>query len=116
MAEQKTYVPKSGAKKIDFNGGGSLLKLNFHAETLIEFIKANANERGYITLGVTARRQPSERGDTHCIWLDNWKPDPARRSADDAQRPVARPAGGQTEKPVPVAGDGVVESDDDVPF
>ena len=115
MAEQKTFVPKSGAKKIEFNGGGSLLKLNFHAETLIGFIKANTNERGYITLGVTALRQRSKRGDTHCIWLDNWKPDPARRSADAAQRPVARPAGGQSARPAPVAVDSTPESED-APF
>ena len=114
MAEPKTYVPKSGAKKIEFQTGGSLMKLNFHAETLIDFIKANANERGYINLCVTARRQPSERGDTHCIWLDTWKPDPNRQHGEAHQRPTARPATRQTAKPAPVGGDEPPEGD--VPF
>lgn len=74
MQESKVYVPKSSARKIEFKNGGSMLKLGFHAETLIEFLRTNCNDRGYVNLCVTERRQPSEKGDTHCIWLDQWKP------------------------------------------
>lgn len=68
--EPKKYVPRSGAKQIS----PTLLKLSFHASELIEFVKANTNERGYINLGVSQRKEVGRFGDTHCVWLDTWKP------------------------------------------
>jgi len=109
MAEPKTYVPKSSAKVITFDDGGSIMKLNFHAETMAEFVRNHANERGYITFGVTKRREVSERGDTHCVWLDKWKP---------TQRALP-PGGARREQPdlsdLP-PGAKRPEADQDVPF
>lgn len=87
MAEPKEYWPKSGAKKIEFSNGGSMLKLNFHVETALAWLKTHANDRGYITINVSERRTPGERGDTHCMWLDKWKPDfnKARQSLEKSE-------------------------------
>lgn len=94
MSEQKTYVPKSGAKEITFQStGNKMMKLNFHAETLASFAKQHANEKGYITLCVTARKEVGQYGDTHCVWLDTWKPDPNR------QRQPQQPGASVTNQP-----------------
>ena len=110
--EQKIYWPKSGAKKIAFQNGGSMLKLNFHVSTAIEWLRENANDAGYITIGVTERRSPSDRGDTHCMWLDTWRPDASKaRQAqpETRQHAAAHPTQSQTDQsPLP--------GDDDVPF
>ena len=86
--ETKTYWPRSGAKQIDFANGGNILKLNFHVETAISWLKEHANDQGYITVGVSRRRAVGERGETHCLWLDTWKPDAskAKAAADRAQQ------------------------------
>ena len=74
QTENKIYVPRSSAKQVTFPSGKSIIKLGFHVDTMIEFLKNNANEKGYVNLGVSERRQVGERGDTHCVWLDTWKP------------------------------------------
>lgn len=74
--EPKTYVPGSSARLKTFSNGKSILKLGFHAEKLIAFIREHTNERGYVNLGISERRQVSEHKDTHCVWLDTWKPEP----------------------------------------
>jgi hypothetical protein len=81
MAE-KIYVPKSGAKLVEFNNGGSLIRTMFHAETLIDWLKdqlesgEHVSEKGYISINVIERRAPSEYGQTHYLSLDTWKPSP----------------------------------------
>lgn len=111
MAEQKTYVPKSSAKEITFNDGGSMMKVSFHASTLAEFVKNHANEKGYINLCVTKRREPGKFGDTHCVWLDTWKP---KQQAPQREQPTRAdlPPGGL----FPAAAAGDDKKEDDVPF
>ena len=45
----KIYVPKSGAKKIEFKNGGSLLKFSFHVETFQEFLAAQIASGEYVS-------------------------------------------------------------------
>lgn len=84
MPEKKTYVPKSSAKIVTFRDGGSLMKLSFQVDALIEFLKQHRNERGYINLNVTERKTPSQYGETHSVWLDTWKP----RQGPDSDTPA----------------------------
>lgn len=65
MSNPKQYVQKSFAKKIDFQDGGSLIKLSFNALMLAEFARANQNEKGYLNLVVSKRRELGKYGDTH---------------------------------------------------
>jgi hypothetical protein len=108
--EKKIYWPRSGAKQIDFANGGNLLKLNFHVETAIAWLKEHANDRGYITVGVTRRRSVGDRGETHCLWLDTWKPDASRGK----QRAFSE--GQMVENAPPIADQAPFPGDDDVPF
>lgn len=86
MNEPKKYVPKSSAKAVSFQSGGSLIKIGFNADMLIEFVKANTNDRGYINLVVAERREPSQHGDTHSVYLDTWKP---KEGGQKSARPAA---------------------------
>jgi hypothetical protein len=123
--EKKIYWPRSGAKQIDFANGGNLLKLNFHVETAIAWLKEHANDRGYITVGVTRRRSVGERGDTHCIWLDTWKPDASKACRVAKNGPIVAASrenqedfirGQMVRNAPPIADQAPLPGDDDVPF
>jgi hypothetical protein len=91
MSEPKIYVPKCSAKEHVFKDGGSQIKVGFNAAALVEFIKANTNEKGYVNLLVTKRREVGKYGDTHSVALDTWKPgEGSQRSSS------AAPAGEMT--------------------
>jgi hypothetical protein len=76
MSTEKTYVPRCSAKVKKFESGNSILKLSFHAQTMADWLLAHANEKGYVNLGVSRRKEVGKYGDTHCVWLDTWKPEP----------------------------------------
>lgn len=93
MSQQdKIYVPRSSAKQVTFRDGGSLLKLGFEAGSLIEFIKAHKNSRGYINFTVSKRRTPSQYGDTHSVSLDSFEP---TRGSGRQHSQQPQPSGGK---------------------
>lgn len=103
--EQKIYVPRSGAKQITFERSGkTILKLNFKVEDFIAFLNQHKNEKGYITLGVSERREVGKFGDTHCVWLDTRKPN------QNGERPASRPASKPAQQQPPA------DESDQVPF
>lgn len=103
--EQKIYVPKSSAKEIHFERSGkTILKLNFKVQDLIAFLGQHKNEKGYITFGVSPRREVSQYGDTHCVWLDTWKPtqggqQPLKQSDPRLNRPKVEEPGATGQRP-----------------
>lgn len=74
MPIPRLYVPKSTAREHVFADGGSILKLGFDALELARFAQEHQNERGYLNLCVGKRRMPGKHGDTHYVYLDEWKP------------------------------------------
>jgi len=96
MAE-KIYLGKSGAKEIETQYG-PMMKLDLHVETLIEFAKKHATDRGYLKLDVCRRREESQHGDTHYICLNTFTtrsgqaPRPARQQAPAPQSQDVPPA------------------------
>lgn len=101
MSEPKIYVPKSGAKEVTFKDGGSIIRLSFQAEALMEFIRKHKNQQGWININVSKRQVTSQYGDTHCLYLDTWKP---------KEKTTPQPAS-QPTLPIKHA-----DSKDDVPF
>ena len=89
--QQKIYAPKTSAKQVTFNSGKSILKLGIHAETMIEFLRQHANEKGYVNLGISERREVGQYGDTHCVWLDTWKPNQQRQDQPTQRRTQPQP-------------------------
>jgi hypothetical protein len=117
MSEPKTYVPKSSVKETVFPDGGKLLKIGFHAETLAEFVKNHANEKGYVNFVITRRREVGQFGETHSVTLDTWKPDGrasgrATNAAEGQQTEAQRLLAERRGKSAPAS----EEPDDDVPF
>ena len=54
---------------------GDLLKLSFSKEdiqTLVE--QSEKSESGWVNVNVKKRREPSEKGTTHYLEVDTWKP------------------------------------------
>lgn len=90
----KTYV-KGSAKKIDFDNGGSIINLSVNLENL----KEHADEKGWVRLVCSERTSPDMYGNTHSLYLNEWKPTP---KADTPTK--AAPA------PEPT------EAEDDLPF
>lgn len=95
MNEKKTYVPKCSAKEVMFESGHSIIKIGFHAATMIEFLKQHANAKGYVNLGISERKEPGQFGDTHTVWLDTWQPQ--RQAAPTEEQPRLGSAPGPTD-------------------
>lgn len=92
------YVPKSSAKAKE-TSFGEVFKLGFHVDTFIEFAQEHKNEGGYINLDMVPRREVGERGDTHSLKLDNWKPDNVKSGGAKAKPAAAKSAAKPKAKP-----------------
>lgn len=56
-----------------FQDGGSIVKLRFSAKDL-KTMNGMLNDKGYINLVLTRRKEPSQHGDTHYMTVDTWVP------------------------------------------
>lgn len=86
MSEKAIYVPKSSAKARQ-TPIGEVIRLSFKAEELAAFARQHANEKGYLNLEVTKRKEPGTYGDTHAVKLDTWQPK-AKPDATGDTRPL----------------------------
>lgn len=57
------------------------LKAGGKATDLIDFIRANTNERGYFNFEILQKKEPGKYGDTHYAKVDTWQP---KSSSDDS--------------------------------
>lgn len=70
MAEPRVYLKCSAKEKV--NQYGPRLVVGVRATELIAFAEAHANERGFVNLVISPRREPSAYGDTHSVMLDTY--------------------------------------------
>jgi len=97
--EQKIYAPMS-AKQITFQSSGkTIIKLGINVAKFKAWLDQHVNDKGYVNMGISARKETSQYGETHTCWLDTWKPE-AQRS--EPRNVKAAPA--------------TKEQGDDVPF
>src|SRR5690349_7264864 len=82
---QAVYVPKSSAKarKTPF---GEVIEVSLNLEAFWEFAKANKTETGWLNLEVVPRKAVGEKGQTHSVKLNNWKP----KKQEDGEAPAPR--------------------------
>ena len=64
--EQKRFV-KSFCKEKIFDNGGSIVKISISKE---DFNKLETTEKEYVNLVLAKRKEVSQFGDTHYIYLD----------------------------------------------
>jgi hypothetical protein len=70
--QPKIYVPGSAkAKQFDW---GQVLNISFKADKIIEFIEQHKNDKGYINLKISPRKEVGQYGDTHTMEVDTWSP------------------------------------------
>ncbi len=66
----KTYIDGTSCKAI--NGQfGEFYNMSFNIEKLQQY----ANEKGYVNLTMSKRRETGQYGDTHYFTLNDWKPE-----------------------------------------
>lgn len=69
-AKKKTYL-KSFCKEKEFDNGGSIIKISI---SKADFNELETTEKGYVNLVVAKRKEVGQFGDTHYIYLDDFKP------------------------------------------
>ncbi len=69
MADEKIYCGNGKSIKTQY---GDLMKLSFSAEDLGK-LQSNL-ENGWVNTVLKERREPSEKGITHYLEVDKWKP------------------------------------------
>lgn len=103
------YCNAISIKARAFADGNEALNCRITVDAMIDFLRAHADEKGYVNLSIMRRKQTSEHGHTHYAKL--WIPRP-RDSAQPAE--AAKPP--PIESPVPHDAAGPHEVEDDLPF
>ena len=70
MAKPKTYINKCAIKEYKFQDGGSVLNCAFGVDEL----KEHADDNGWVNIIIAERREPSDKGNTHYAYKDEFEP------------------------------------------
>ena len=68
MPENTPYAPFREVKERTFENG-SIVSLSCHVPRMIEWLKANANNAGYVNLTLSRRKEEDKYGNTHYVKL-----------------------------------------------
>ncbi len=66
----KTYIDGSSAKEVT-GQFGTFHNMSFNLEKLQQY----ANEKGYVNITMSKRKEVGQYGDTHYFTLNEWKPE-----------------------------------------
>ena len=81
----KTYIDGTSCKAISWQFG-EFYNMSFNLEKLQQY----ANEKGYVNMTMSKRREVGQYGDTHYFTLNEWTPD--GDNAEATQNPTAQKA------------------------
>ena len=70
----KVYAPLNATLKT--GTFGDFFALSGNAEKLVAFIEANKTDSGFINLTMSGRKEVGKYGETHSVFLNDWKPTP----------------------------------------
>lgn len=84
----KTYIDGTSCKAVNGQFGEF-----FNISVNIDKLKEYANEKGYVNMTMSKRREPGQYGDTHYFTLNDWKPE-GERSEGGTTSNKSAPAGG----------------------
>ena len=73
--EETKYINGILIKERTFDNGGSQMKISIKTEDFINDLK-EVDENGWCNLILNRRKEPSDKGVTHYLKVDTWKPDP----------------------------------------
>ena len=66
----KTYIEWTSCKAINWQFW-EFFNMSFNYEKLKQYV----NEKGYINMTMSKRKEPGQYGDTHYFTLNDWKPE-----------------------------------------
>ena len=66
----KTYIDGTSCKAVNWQFG-EFFNMSFNLEKLQQY----ANEKGYVNMTMSKRREPGQYGDTHYFVLNEWTPE-----------------------------------------
>ncbi len=71
---EKKYIKGIWAKEI--NGQfGKFMNVSIKVDAFIEELKANVDKKGYVSLTISPRKEAGKFGETHNIYLNQFKPE-----------------------------------------
>ncbi len=71
----KTYIDGTSCKSIS-GQYGEFFNMSFNIEKLTQY----ANEKGYVNVTMSKRKEAGQYGDTHYFTLNDWKPEGGQAS------------------------------------
>ena len=90
MADQEKIYIGTGKRK-EFASGGSIIRFSL-TEKDLDTLHSHL-DNGWVSINISERKKPSERGATHYATVDTWKPtrtDPAAAQPSE-QHPEDKP-------------------------
>jgi hypothetical protein len=90
---KKAYL-RGNTRKVEFNEGAPIIGISINLNDFLSGqrgVKAEdlANEGGWINIDIQEKAQPDDYGNTHNVWLNTWKPDPAKKKSGSGSGPGA---------------------------
>jgi len=73
MGEEKVYINGVSIKELVFSDGNSLLKVSIHKDG-VEQLQGLLNDQGWVNVDIKKRREEGEKGQTHYMELNTYKP------------------------------------------
>lgn len=86
--EEKNYAPSAWFREKKFQNGNSIISLQGKTEDLIKWLRDITNEQGLFRATIGKRHKPSDKGLTHCMWQDTWKPTGGGKGFTKAVQPM----------------------------
>jgi hypothetical protein len=104
MASDKQYINGVSLKMKEFPNGGQQMKFSISFEKFVDQIRPLVNEKGYVNLIISSRKEVGKYGDTHCLSVDTWKPE-QKTDVPRSSNPASRYAPDNTTVPEQQAND-----------
>jgi hypothetical protein len=76
----KTYIDGTSCKAINWQFG-EFFNMSFNYEKLEQYV----NDKGYINITMSKRKEPWQYGDTHYFTLNDWKPEGENNTSNNNQ-------------------------------
>lgn len=73
-SEQKNYAKGVFPREKIFKSGGSLLSVSIKTDDFCAWLRGITDDQGWARVNISPRREPSEKGITHTVYEDTWRP------------------------------------------
>ena len=102
MPEEKNYINGIIIKERAFDNGGTQLKVSIKLDEFIEQLKEcdqDKDFKGWVNCIIARRLEPSDKGVTHYLYEDTWRPDPKYRADNQSDPEMYSVHQANSEKP-----------------